>query len=142
MSFNSIDAPGEGNRRARRAIAVIQRKSGAEGRIAAANAKRQRKMDRKFEQDLRRTIVFYAMPSVPDNAVSNQDPDGAYLSAVVNGGQRCVVVVGPLKVSVAHYVKAISLFLKKDFKLVSSDPLPTTFSTDRVFTRIIVEPAE
>ena len=62
MAFNNIDAHGEGNRRARRAVAAIQRKAGAEGRLAAAKAKRQRKMARSFERDLGKTVVFYAMP--------------------------------------------------------------------------------
>lgn len=140
MAFNNIDAPGEGNRRARRAVAVIQRKAGAEGRNAAAQAKRQRKMAHQFSRNLGKTIVFYAMPI---DGVTLRDPDGAYLNPNPVSGQRQVVIAGPFKASTEHYVKAIGVFLKTTMRLVSSEELelaPNALS-DRIFTSIIVEPA-
>lgn len=135
MAFNNIDAPGEGNRRARRAVAVIQRKAGAEGRKAAAQAKRQRKMARSFERDLGKTIVFYAMPEW--GFVSSDDPDGAYLSDERNG-QRQIIVSGELRASVDHYVNAINLFLKASHRLVESRKI---VPAAKPFTSIIVERA-
>jgi hypothetical protein len=141
MAFNNIDAPGEGNRRARRAVAVIQRKAGAEGRLAAAKSKRQRKMARSFEKDLGKTILFYAMPI---DGVTLRDPDGAYLNPTPVKGQRQLVIAGAFKVSLDHYVNAIGLFLKTKFKLISSEELPLMENalSDRIFTSIIVEPIE
>jgi len=139
MAFNNIDAPGEGNRRARRAVAVIQRKAGAEGRKAAAQAKKQRKMARQFEQNLGKTIVFYAMDAA---GVSVRDPDGVYLHPQTINGHRQVVVAGPFKASTEHYVRAIGAFLKTTMRLVSSEELelaPNALS-DRIFTSIIVGP--
>lgn len=139
MAFNNIDAPGAHNRHNRRAVAAIQRKGGAETRKGSAEAKRQRKMARQFEQHLGRTIVFYAMPQ---DGVTTRDPDGVYLNPNQPNGQRQMVVAGPFKASTAHYVKAIGVFLKTTMRLVSSEELdmaPNAVS-DRIFTSIIVEP--
>lgn len=130
MGFHkNIDAPG--NRRDRRAVAVIQRKAGAEGRIAAAQAKRQRRMAREFGRDLDKTIVFYNQP------VSLQDPDGAYLSPAVDG-QRQVIIAGEPKASIDHYVNATGVFLKTPMRLVSETPM-TVFSS-RPFLSLVLEP--
>jgi hypothetical protein len=139
MAFNNIDAPGEGNRRARRAVAVIQRKAGADGRLAAAQAKRQRKMARSFERDLDRTIVFYAMPL---GGVSARDPDGAYLNPTPVLDLIQVVIAGPLKASIDHYVKAVGAFLKVPMRFASTEELPLAPNavSDRVFISLIVEP--
>lgn len=138
MVFKNIDAPGEGNRRARRAVAVIQRKSGADGRLAAAKDKRQRKMARQFEKNLGRTIVVYAMPV---GGVNTHDPDGVYLNQVTVNGRRQIVVAGPLKASLDHYVKAIGEFLKTPLRLVECEELPLLEGvlSDRRFASIIVE---
>lgn len=143
MAFNNIDAPGENNRRARRAVAVIQHKAGAEGRKAAAEAKRQRKMAHQFSRNLGKTIVFYA---ARPEGVFSADPDGAYLSSWESErGARQIVLVGNPKASIEHYVKAIGEFLKKPMRLVSNEPLlyvPDGYRTERPFLSIIVEPAK
>lgn len=133
MAFQNIDAPG--NRHNRRAVAVIQRKAGAEGRIAAAQAKRQRKMARSFKKDLDRTIYFYDMPQ---GGVTIADPEGAYLNKVEIGNKRQVIVSGSLKASVDHYVKAIGLFLNTPMRLIGHEPLP---GSDGKISSIIVEPS-
>jgi hypothetical protein len=149
MAFNNIDCGGEGNRRARRAVAVIQRKAGAEGRLAAAQAKRQRKMARSFERDLDRTIVFYAMPV---GGTHIDDAEGAYIwggNAAVEGRYQ-VVVIGKLRADLEHYIMAIGVFLKKPVRLVSSEslapPSPMTEKQSVKFARgylsIIVEPEQ
>jgi hypothetical protein len=138
MAFQNIDA--RGNRHNRRAVAAIQRHAGAESRKAAAEARRKRKADRRLSQDLGRTIVFYTMPI---DGVTLADPDGAYINPLSRGNMRQVVVAGPFRASLDHYVKAIGAFLKTDFKLVSSVELPLQEGalSDRVFTSIIVERA-
>ena len=138
MAFNNIDAPGAHNRHNRRAVAAIQRKAGAESRLAAAQAKRQRKMARSFGRTLDRTITFYGMPI---EGVMVRDPDGAYLDMTEINGQRQIVIAGPFKASLDHYVKAIGIFLKHEIKLVSSEELPLAEGviSDRIFTQIIVE---
>jgi hypothetical protein len=139
MAFNNIDAPGGyKNRRDRRVVAAIQRKAGAEGRQAAAQAKRQRKMARQFEHNLGKTIVFYAMPI---DGVTQRDPDGVYLNPTPVNGQRQIVVAGAFKASIDHYVNAVGTFLKRKMRLVSSEELPLAENvlSDRIFTSIVVE---
>ena len=131
MGFhNNIDAPG--NRHARRAVAVIQRKEGADGRLAAAEAKRQRRMGREFGRSLGKTIVFYNQP------VHLNDPDGAYISAEIDG-KRQVIVAGELKATVDHYVKATGAFLKKPMRLVSEKPMEIAGGSDRPFLVLVME---
>lgn len=137
MAFNSIDAPGLGNRRDRRAVAAIQRRHGAAGRREAAKQKRMRKAAKQFENDLKRTIVFYAQPE--RGFVAAEDPDGAYLMAIKMGKLRQVVVAGDLKVSVDHYVKAIGLFLKATARLHYYEDMVTEPHVTRKFTSIVVE---
>lgn len=139
MVFNNIDAPGEGNRRARRAVAVIQRKAGAERRNTAAQVKRQRKMAHQFSRNLGKTIVFYDMHG---GGVSVRDPDGAYLNPGIIDGRRQIVIAGPLKASIEHYVKAIGIFLKRPMRLTIALEMDAPPGTDRIFTSMIVEPAE
>lgn len=152
--FNNIDAPGQRNRQERRAVAAVQRAKGSTARQEAAKAKRQRKMAAQFERELKRTIVFFNMPK---GGVDIATPDGAYLwggTAAVGGSYQCVVV-GPLKSTVDHYVKAIGIFLKglgkgPNWRMVVAEPMPLVKSNatadeikafnDRGFLSIIVEP--
>jgi hypothetical protein len=138
MGFEkSIDA--RGNRHQRRIVAAIQRTEGKEGRLAAAQTKRQRRMAREFERGLGKTIVFYKR--APDG-VRTSDPDGAYLWQ--QGGRWQMIVIGELKASIDHYVKALGVFLKNPMRLVSSEPLPLSEGvlSDRPFLSMILEPGE
>jgi hypothetical protein len=137
VGFSNIDAPGPMNRRDRRAVAAIQRRHGAEARLAAAKEKRMRKAAKQFENDLKRTIHFYAQPD--RGFVAAEDPDGAYLMEIKMGGMRQVVVAGDLKASPEHYAKAIGVFLKAEASLVSAEEMQTPPHVARKFTSIIVE---
>jgi hypothetical protein len=137
MAFDNIDAPGAHNRHNRRAVAAIQRKAGAEGRIAAAQTKRQRKMARSFEQTLNRTINFYWLP---ETGLTVHEADGAYLSIPRPGGRHQVIVVGDLKASIDHYIAAVGVFLKKKFKLVGENDMGDVYG--RSYHSIILEPAD
>ena len=134
MVFRNIDAPG--NRHERRAVTAMQRLQGSEGRKAAAEAKRARKNARRFEQDLERTITFYAWPE--RGFVAAEDPDGAYLNKQI-GIRRQIIVAGELKVPVEHYVKAVGVFLKTEVKLESENEL--THTSGRLFRSLIIEVA-
>lgn len=141
MPFNNIDSPG--NRRDRRAVAALQRANGAADRKAAAQEKRQRKAAREFERMLDRTIVFFA---TPEGGVRTYDPDGAYLSKGFGAmeGKYQIIVAGKMKATAAHYVKAISTFVKSPVKLVSNELMEVVIPADQLwdgkeFRSIIVE---
>jgi hypothetical protein len=136
MAFTNIDAPG--NRHNRRVVSAIQRSSGKEARLAAAQAKRMHKMARQFERDLNRTIVFYAQPE--RGFVAAEDPDGAYLMEP-RGDRRQIIVVGDFRAQADHYVKAASIFLKQKVTLLSLDAIWTEPHVTRKFTSILVEVA-
>ena len=131
MPLQDIDR--HGNRHNRRAVAAIQRRHGADGRKAAAQAKRARKNARRFEQDLNRTITFFAWPA--RGFVAAEDPDGAYLGREI-GGRRQVIVAGEMKVAVEHYVRAIGVFLKTGVSLESEAEL--THTSGRPFRSLII----
>lgn len=107
---------------------------GKKGRIAAAEAKRQRRMAKAFKKDLDRTILFYAWPE--RGFVASEDPDGAYLS-IEKGGQRQVIVAGKLKAPIETYVKAVGVFLKTPAALISESSLDHT--NGRPFRSLIIE---
>lgn len=132
MPFNNIDSPG--NRHDRRCVAAVQRSMGKEGRIAAAEAKRQRRMAKAFKKDLDRTINFYAMPT--RGYVASDDPEGAYIGKQIDGTIQ-VIVVGTPKLAFEDYATAVGCFMKKEVKLVSDISMPAP--NDRLFRSLIIE---
>jgi thiamine pyrophosphokinase len=136
MAFTNIDTPG--NRHNRRVVAAIQRSSGKETRLAAAQEKRMRRAAKQFERDLDRTIVFYAQPE--RGFVAAEDPDGAYLMEP-RGDRRQIIVAGDFGRRSDHYVNAVSVFLKQKVTLLSVDAIRTEPHITRKFTSILVEVA-
>ncbi len=117
MGFTNIDAPGHAVDR--RGVRAIQRAAGSADRLAAAKARREAKAARRAAET---AIVFSTFPK---DEVRHDDPDGAYVQGGLGfqGGRYQIVVAGPLKGPVEDYRAALSAWLQKPFKIVSSETM-------------------
>jgi len=142
LTPTSID--GYGARRDRVAVAAIQRRDGAAERLAAAQARRDRK---KAKRASRTAILFYPWPV---GGVASDEPVGAYVQGPNAAGRYQVVVVGEPKGELALYAAAVSRWTGRDLMVDSAEPmLPPDNPTEeqvanfaRGFLSIVLCPAD
>lgn len=116
MPFVNIDAPG--NRHNRRAVNAIQRSPGKDARLAAAQARRDRRQAKRAHGPP--TLLFYPWPV---GGIMVEDHDGAYVQGPNGEGRYQVVVVGPLKGEVSTYCDAVSRWVGIKMQIKETAPL-------------------
>lgn len=116
MPFVNIDAPG--NRQARRAVNAIQRSPGKVERLAAAQARRDRRRAKRAHGET--TILFYPWPV---GGIMVEEYDGAYVQGPNAEGRYQVVVVGPLKGPVSAYCDAVSCWVGIKLQIKETAPM-------------------
>lgn len=116
MPFVNIDAPG--NRQARRAVNAIQRSPGKDARLAAAQARRDRRQAKRAHGDA--TILFYPWPV---GGVMVEEREGAYVQGPNGRGEYQAVVVGPLKGEVSSYCDAVAQWCGLKLQIRSTEPM-------------------
>lgn len=137
MPFVNIDAPG--NRHARRAVNAIQRSPGKDARLAAAQARRDRRQAKRARGET--TILFYPWPV---GGISGGDHDGAYVQGPNANGQYQIVVVGPLKGAVDAYRDGVARWTGKELRIFAEQPLARPVpdnNPERTYLSIGLEPA-
>jgi hypothetical protein len=113
-----IDGYGKG--RDRRAVRLIQKVSGREERLAAAQAKRERKAAKRAQGT--NIIVFYDRPI---DGVTTGTPAGCYVKEALSG-QWQLIVVGKLKAPVDKYREAFAAWRGAPYRITSEHPIGDT----------------
>lgn len=139
MAFVNIDAPG--NRANRRGVNAIQRSHGKEGRLLAAQQRRDRRAARRAGGP--NVVLLYPMPS---DGLSQSLHDGAYVreGGEDTGGQYQIAIAGPLVAPVEAYCAALSRWMGKPFRVILDEPMlrpKNDIHPGRPYTNIILEPA-